>query len=148
MRIIRFSFVVALAVAAKLIVPVQASTGPIPLNCNRACLENVIDQYLRAQLPGAVYQAFGDGPINILIAGCGTGMHAIQRAEQFKNADVLAIDLSLSSLSSESTRWINSSRRPPTRWRLPHAQRWRSWNRWRASASIPTAWTQTPAARY
>ena len=58
-----------------------------------------IDQYLRAQLPGAVYQAFGDGPINILIAGCGTGMHAIQRAEQFKNADVLAIDLSLSSLS-------------------------------------------------
>ena len=26
----------------------QASTGPIPLNCNRACLENVVDQYLAA----------------------------------------------------------------------------------------------------
>lgn len=26
----------------------QASTGPIPLNCNRACLENVVDQYLSA----------------------------------------------------------------------------------------------------
>jgi hypothetical protein len=26
----------------------QASTGPIPLNCNRACLENVVDQYLTA----------------------------------------------------------------------------------------------------
>jgi len=26
----------------------DASTGPIPLNCNRACLENVVDQYLTA----------------------------------------------------------------------------------------------------
>src|SRR5678816_3585661 len=25
-----------------------ASTGPIPLNCNRACLENVVDRYLMA----------------------------------------------------------------------------------------------------
>src|SRR5688572_31222636 len=27
---------------------ILASTGPIPLNCNRACLENLIDQYLTA----------------------------------------------------------------------------------------------------
>ena len=27
---------------------VKASTGPIPLNCNRARLEGVIDQYLAA----------------------------------------------------------------------------------------------------
>ena len=26
----------------------QAATGPIPLNCNRACLENLVDQYLAA----------------------------------------------------------------------------------------------------
>jgi hypothetical protein len=26
----------------------EASTGPIPLNCNRACLENVVEQYLTA----------------------------------------------------------------------------------------------------
>jgi len=26
----------------------EASTGPIPLNCNRACLENLVDQYLAA----------------------------------------------------------------------------------------------------
>ena len=26
----------------------QASTGPIPLNCNRACLENLVNQYLSA----------------------------------------------------------------------------------------------------
>jgi hypothetical protein len=51
MRIVKASLVIAaLAVAAKLIVPVQASTGPIPVNCNRACLENVLDQYLRANV--------------------------------------------------------------------------------------------------
>ena len=27
---------------------IDASTGPIPLNCNRACLENLVDQYLAA----------------------------------------------------------------------------------------------------
>ena len=25
-----------------------ASTGPIPLNCNRACLEDLVNQYLNA----------------------------------------------------------------------------------------------------
>jgi hypothetical protein len=43
----------ALAVAAAVIVGsftarVSGSTGPIPLDCNRACLENLIDQYLKA----------------------------------------------------------------------------------------------------
>ncbi len=28
--------------------PAHASTGPIPLNCNRACLEDVVNQYLAA----------------------------------------------------------------------------------------------------
>ena len=35
----------------------------------------------------------------ILIAGCGTGQHSIDTAARFKNAKVLAIDLSLSSLA-------------------------------------------------
>src|SRR5580692_13142705 len=26
----------------------RASTGPLPLNCNRACLENLVNQYLAA----------------------------------------------------------------------------------------------------
>ena len=39
-----------------------------------------------------------DAP-NILVAGCGTGQHSISTAARFKNAKVLAIDLSLSSLS-------------------------------------------------
>src|SRR5436190_341796 len=51
MRVVRFALLVAaVAVAARLVIPVQASTGPIPLNCNRACLENVLDQYLRANV--------------------------------------------------------------------------------------------------
>ena len=36
---------------------------------------------------------------NILIAGCGTGQHSIGTATRFKDSKVLAIDLSLSSLS-------------------------------------------------
>jgi hypothetical protein len=40
--------VAAAAIAGRIVVPVQASIGPIPLNCNRACLEGVIDQYLAA----------------------------------------------------------------------------------------------------
>ena len=36
---------------------------------------------------------------NILIAGCGTGQHSISTASRFKNAKVLAIDLSFSSLA-------------------------------------------------
>ena len=43
--------VVALAAAALagLLAPrLDASTGPIPLRCDRACLEKVLDQYLEA----------------------------------------------------------------------------------------------------
>jgi len=47
------SFVVAATALAALTIGffpmrVRASIGPIPLNCNRACLEGVIDQYLAA----------------------------------------------------------------------------------------------------
>jgi len=39
----------ALLVGVTLTLPkVDASTGPIPLNCNRACLENLVNQYLTA----------------------------------------------------------------------------------------------------
>jgi len=49
MRMPRVGVIVAAVVAAAwLVVPVHASIGPIPLNCPRACLENVVDQYLSA----------------------------------------------------------------------------------------------------
>ena len=40
--------IVAVFVVGSLAYRVDASVGPIPLNCNRACLENVVDQYLAA----------------------------------------------------------------------------------------------------
>jgi len=44
------SFLALLSAVAvvSLILTAHASTGPIPLNCNRACLENLVDQYLTA----------------------------------------------------------------------------------------------------
>ena len=53
-RHMRFTLVAGLSVVAVALLVasfssrVSASTGPIPLNCNRACLENLVDQYLTA----------------------------------------------------------------------------------------------------
>jgi SAM-dependent methyltransferase len=57
------------------------------------------DQYLRRRLPGAAFEPLGKSGIDILIAGCGTGQHAIETAQRFSGADVLAIDLSRASLA-------------------------------------------------
>jgi len=46
--ILAFGFVATIAAASYPTVRVSASTGPIPLNCDRACLENVMNQYLAA----------------------------------------------------------------------------------------------------
>jgi hypothetical protein len=48
MRATLGALAISAAVVTGLVVRVGASTGPIPLNCNRACLEGVIDQYLKA----------------------------------------------------------------------------------------------------
>jgi hypothetical protein len=40
--------VLVFVVVASSGIDLRASTGPIPLNCNRACLEGVVDQYLAA----------------------------------------------------------------------------------------------------
>src|SRR5262245_64155362 len=42
------AFAVVIVLVASFSGRVAASTGPIPLNCNRACLENLVDQYLAA----------------------------------------------------------------------------------------------------
>lgn len=39
------------------------------------------------------------GPMEILVAGCGTGQHSIRTAQQFPTARILAIDLSRNSLA-------------------------------------------------
>jgi tetratricopeptide (TPR) repeat protein/SAM-dependent methyltransferase len=76
-----------------------------------------IDTYLRSRFPHADFRPMsaskeadkgaskgagkgnGNGSgVDILIAGCGTGQHAITTAQRYQNAKVLGIDLSLSSL--------------------------------------------------
>jgi tetratricopeptide (TPR) repeat protein/SAM-dependent methyltransferase len=56
-----------------------------------------LDGYLQAKFPG--YRPLGRSAVAVLIAGCGTGQHAIETAQRFADADVLAIDLSESSLA-------------------------------------------------
>ncbi len=58
-----------------------------------------LDQYLRRRLPAAAFQSLGKPRTDILIAGCGTGQHAIETAQRFADANVLAVDLSLASLA-------------------------------------------------
>ena len=59
-----------------------------------------VDEYLRSRFPLAPVRPLGDrAGVDILIAGCGTGEHSIGTARRYQGAKVLAIDLSLSSLS-------------------------------------------------
>ena len=55
--------------------------------------------YLSQKLPLAdLMHCTLTGDADVLIAGCGTGQHAIETARQLQGAKVLAVDLSLSSL--------------------------------------------------
>ena len=57
------------------------------------------DAVLRQCHPLARFQPLGNKePLDILIAGCGTGQHALETARRYCGARVLAVDLSLSSL--------------------------------------------------
>ena len=59
-----------------------------------------IDTLLRQQFPRApLHSRDAREALDVLIAGCGTGRHAIETAQQFAGARVLAIDLSLASLA-------------------------------------------------
>jgi SAM-dependent methyltransferase len=57
-------------------------------------------EIMRERFPLASFERHGkSGGIDVLLTGCGTGQHAIQTARQFRQAQVLAIDLSIASLS-------------------------------------------------
>ena len=59
-----------------------------------------LDAYLREMFPSATFRPLGKtGGLDILIAGCGTGQHAIVTAQQHEGARTLAIDLSRASLA-------------------------------------------------
>ena len=57
-------------------------------------------QALVNELPGFTPPSFlKNHVIKVLVAGCGTGRHAIQLARSFRNVEITAIDLSRSSLA-------------------------------------------------
>ena len=59
-----------------------------------------IGEYLHGMFPTAVVVPLPEtGAIEVLVAGCGTGWHAVEFAQKFDGVRVLAADLSLSSLS-------------------------------------------------
>jgi tetratricopeptide (TPR) repeat protein/SAM-dependent methyltransferase len=59
-----------------------------------------INDYLRERFPLAPFRPLGlaDGP-EVLIAGCGTGLHPIETRRKFPDARLLAVDLSRTSLA-------------------------------------------------
>jgi 2-polyprenyl-3-methyl-5-hydroxy-6-metoxy-1,4-benzoquinol methylase/tetratricopeptide (TPR) repeat protein len=70
---------------------IVAPSPPIP---------TTVDEYLRGRFPLAQFRPLGDrSGIDVLIAGCGTGEHSIGTARRYHGAKVLAIDLSLASLT-------------------------------------------------
>jgi 2-polyprenyl-3-methyl-5-hydroxy-6-metoxy-1,4-benzoquinol methylase len=58
-----------------------------------------LDQHMRNKFPTAAFTPLGKTEsLDILVAGCGTGLQAAQSAQGYQGARVLAVDLSLSSL--------------------------------------------------
>jgi tetratricopeptide (TPR) repeat protein/2-polyprenyl-3-methyl-5-hydroxy-6-metoxy-1,4-benzoquinol methylase len=59
-----------------------------------------VDEYLRRRLPLSSFRPLGKSrDVDVLIAGCGTGQHSIEAARHWKGVRLLAVDLSLKSLS-------------------------------------------------
>jgi SAM-dependent methyltransferase len=57
-----------------------------------------LDALLSQKFPLAGFKPLGKNSVDVLIAGCGTGQHAIETAQRYTGADVLAVDLSAVSL--------------------------------------------------
>jgi tetratricopeptide (TPR) repeat protein/2-polyprenyl-3-methyl-5-hydroxy-6-metoxy-1,4-benzoquinol methylase len=79
----------------------QYEENPYPrwVQAPRVAKSASVDALIRHQFPKAGFRPLGKtDELDILIAGCGTGQHPIQVAQQFAGVRVLAIDLSLSSL--------------------------------------------------
>jgi tetratricopeptide (TPR) repeat protein/SAM-dependent methyltransferase len=57
-----------------------------------------LDEFLRNRFPMLVHDVARNPTLDILLAGCGTGRQAVEMAQRFAGAKVLAIDLSLASL--------------------------------------------------
>jgi SAM-dependent methyltransferase len=64
-----------------------------------------LDDYLRLFFPAAPFRPVGATErLEVLVAGCGTGRHALELAQSFRDAKVLGVDLSLASLAAAQRR--------------------------------------------
>ncbi len=84
-----------------LLVQHQYEENPYPRWIKPAPIDKAatIDVFLHRHFPSAAFRPLDkESGIDILIAGCGTGQHSIETAQRFRDARVLAIDLSLTSL--------------------------------------------------
>jgi SAM-dependent methyltransferase len=69
---------------------VKAAPGPNPVT---------VDEFITSKFPHSSFIKLKKHTgIDILVAGCGTGQHSIETAQRFKASQVLAIDLSMTSL--------------------------------------------------
>jgi SAM-dependent methyltransferase len=60
----------------------------------------MLDDHLRRQFPSAAFRPVGArDSLDVLVAGCGTGRNALEIAQSFRGANILGVDLSLSSLT-------------------------------------------------
>lgn len=85
-----------------LLVQSQYEENPYPRWISMAPSGNAmtIDAKIRQLFPSVPFRPIGNCPApQILVAGCGTGQHSIGAAQKFIGSNILAIDLSLSSLS-------------------------------------------------
>lgn len=59
-----------------------------------------LDERLHKLFPRSTFERLGErDPLDVLIAGCGTGQHSTETARRYRHAQVLAIDLSSKSLA-------------------------------------------------
>jgi SAM-dependent methyltransferase len=80
----------------------QYEESPYPRWVNPAgAVEPIaLERYLRDTFPGVTIDLPArPGELDTLVAGCGTGWHAIATAQKYLGARLLAVDLSLSSLA-------------------------------------------------
>ncbi len=84
----------------------QYEENPYPRWVKSAMLVRPLtfDDHIRTQLPQPPAQPLGKAEVEILIAGCGTGRDTIDMARWCAGAKILALDLSLASLSLRAAK--------------------------------------------
>ena len=69
--------------------------------------KTLLNSYIQSKFPSSTFKRLSnDLNPEILIAGCGTGQHPIETAQRFHGANILAVDLSMSSLAYAKRKTI------------------------------------------